>query len=69
MDKFLQSNSTSARMFRTIAQGVLGVLVANIDLFVSYIEIDPAMKPVIVAVVMAVLSPIMSELGKQHEGC
>ena len=65
MSKFLSENSTGMRLARTIAQGVLGVLVANLDLFVSYVQIDPAMKPVIVAIVMAVLSPIMSELGKE----
>jgi hypothetical protein len=39
------------------------VIIANLDLFISFIQIDPALKPVIVAVVMAILSPIMSELG------
>ena len=65
MKKFLQENTTLCRLGRTILQGVIGVLVANADLFVSYIQIDPTMKPVIVALVMAVLSPIMSELGKE----
>ena len=65
MKKFLQENTTAYRLLRTILQGIIGVLVANADLFVSYIQIDPAMKPVIVALVMAVLSPIMSELGKE----
>jgi len=65
MKKFLQENTTAYRLLRTILQGIIGVLVANMDLFVSYIQIDPTMKPVIVALVMAVLSPIMSELGKE----
>lgn len=65
MKKFLQENTTAYRLLRTILQGIIGVLVANADLFVSYIQIDPTMKPVIVALVMAVLSPIMSELGKE----
>ena len=63
MNTFLKSNDTKYRLLRTILQGILGVLIANIDLFVSYIQIDPALKPVIVAAVMAILSPIMSELG------
>ena len=65
MRKFLQENTTAYRLLRTILQGIIGVLVANMDLFVSYIQIDPTMKPVIVALVMAILSPIMSELGKE----
>lgn len=67
MNKFLSDNSTAARLGRTILQGLIGVGVANLDLIVSYIHIDPAMKPVIVAACMAILSPIMSELGKSGE--
>lgn len=65
MKEFLRNNATAYRLLRTIVQGICGVIVANMDLFVSYIQIDPAMKPVIVALVMAILSPIMSELGKE----
>ena len=68
MNEFLKSNDTKYRLLRTILQGILGVLIANIDLFVSYVQIDPALKPVIVAVVMAILSPIMSELGCKSDG-
>lgn len=64
MNAFLKSNETKYRLLRTILQGILGVIIANLDLFVSFIQIDPALKPVIVAVVMAILSPIMSELGE-----
>jgi multisubunit Na+/H+ antiporter MnhG subunit len=63
MNTFLTSNETRYRLLRTILQGIFGVIIANLDLFISYIQIDPALKPVIVAVVMAILSPIMSELG------
>lgn len=64
LDKFLHENSTSMRLLRTIVQGVLSVLIANVDLLLGTFSIDVTMKPVIVATVMAVLSPIMSELGK-----
>ena len=64
LDKFLHENSTSMRLLRTIVQGVLSVLVANVDLLLGTFSIDAAMKPVIVATVMAILTPIMSELGK-----
>lgn len=67
MNYFLRDNSTQMRLLRTILQGLIGVIIANLDLFVSFIKIDPALKPVIVAAVMAVLSPIMSELGKETE--
>lgn len=67
MKKFLRSNKTRDRLLRTILQGVLGVLVANVDLLVSSLTIPIEYKPMIVALVMAVLSPIMSELGKEIE--
>lgn len=64
MNNWLNDNSTKGKLIRTIVQGVIGVLIANIDLLIGMIQIDPQLKPMIVALVMAVLSPIMSELGK-----
>ena len=65
MNKFLKSNETKYRLLRTIAQGIIGVLIANADLLVSSLTIPAEYKPMIVAMVMAILSPIMSELGKE----
>lgn len=63
MNKFLKSNDTKYRLLRTIAQGIVGVLIANVDLLVAGLTIPAEYKPMIVALVMAILSPIMSELG------
>ena len=63
MDKFLTSNDWKYRLLRTIIQGILGVIIANLDLILGTFVIDPAMKPMVVALVMAVLSPIMAALG------
>lgn len=63
MQKFLNSNDTRYRLARTILQGVIGVLIANIDFLVSAWSFSPQTKAFIVALVMAILSPIMSELG------
>ena len=68
MDKFLTSNDWKYRLLRTIIQGVLGVVVANLDLILGTISIDPSLKPMIVALVMAVLSPIMALLGAKEDG-
>ena len=54
-------------MLRTIAQGVLGVVVANIDLLVGVAVLEPTWRALVVALVMAVLSPVMAELGKANE--
>ena len=69
MEKFLTSNETIYRLLRTIAQGIIGVLIANIDLLIDKIpSIDPTLKPIIAALIMCILSPIMSELGKRNDG-
>lgn len=64
-NKFLQSNETVYRLLRTILQGIIGVIVANVDILVGMLAIPMEYRPIIVALVMAVLSPIMSELGKK----
>lgn len=68
MNEFLKSNETKYRLARTIVQGVIGVLIANVDLLIGMFQIPMELKPVIVAIVMAVLSPIMSELGGYSKG-
>jgi hypothetical protein len=67
MSGFLTSNSWQMRLARTILQGVIGVLIANIDLLIGYTAIPPELRPVIVGVVMAVLSPIMAMLGGKDD--
>lgn len=64
MDKFLTGNEWSWRLLRTVMQGVLGVFVANIDLIVGFAVLDPTMRALVVAFVMAVLSPVMAEIGE-----
>ena len=67
MKEFLSSNETKYRLARTIVQGIIAVIVANIDLLLGYTAIAPELRPVITGVVMAILSPIMSELGGDPE--
>ena len=68
MNEFLTSNETKYRLARTILQGIIGVVIANLDVLVGAFAFAPELKPVIVAVVMAILSPIMSELGGAEHG-
>lgn len=65
--KWLRSNSTSARLTRTIVQGIIGVLIANIDILVDSFQFSGQTKAFIVAICMAILSPIMKELGGKEE--
>lgn len=68
MNDFLQSNRPGMRLARTIVQGIIGVLVANADMLIGYTAIPEPMRPVIVGIVMAVLSPIMAMLGGDEYG-
>ena len=63
MKEFLTSNEPRYRLARTIVQGIIGVLVANLDLLIGMTPIPPAIKPVITGLVMAILSPIMAMMG------
>ena len=63
MGKFLKSNDWQYRLLRTIVQGILGVIIANLDLIIGYCVLDPSQRALAVALVMAVLSPIMAALG------
>ena len=64
---FLTSNETMYRLARTILQGIIGVIIAYLDAIVGMMAIPNEMRPMIVALVMAILSPIMSELGASIE--
>ena len=64
MNKFLTSNSAAMRLARTILQAVIGVLIANLDILIGYTAVPAEMRPVIVALVMAILSPCMAILGE-----
>lgn len=63
MNDFLTSNEWPWRLARMIAQGILGVVAANVDMLVGCAVLEPEWRAVVVALVMAVLSPVMAELG------
>lgn len=67
MNTFLTSNDWKYRLLRTIIQGILGVVVANLDLIVGACVFDPSQRALVVALVMAVLSPIMAALGNEED--
>lgn len=69
LKKFLTDNSALYRLYRTIVQGVIGVIIANLDVIItSQIFFPDWSKPIIVGIIMAILAPIMSALGgKENE--
>lgn len=69
MKTLLSSNSASNRLARTIIQGIIGVIIANLDMIVGFGPFTPEIKALIVALTMAVLSPIMAYFGKEDIQC
>ena len=67
MQTLLNSNEAKFRLARTIIQGIFGVLIANVDFLFESFHFEPEMKAFIVALTMAILSPIMAELGNAPE--
>lgn len=63
MNTFLTSNDAKWRLARTIVQGVIGVIIANLDTIIGLTPVPATVKPLIVAIVMACLSPIMATMG------
>lgn len=63
--KFFTSNEWQWRLLRTIVQGIIGFLIANIDLLFANFAFDANTKAIVVGITMAILSPIMAELGKR----
>lgn len=62
MNTFLTSNTPLFRLLRTIVQGIIGVIIANADVLVGGHIAEPY-KAVIVALIMAILSPVMASIG------
>ena len=67
MNEFLTSNSPKMRLARTILQGIIGVIIAALPQLMGLYVLDPVWSATIVALVMAVLSPIMAALGEADE--
>ena len=64
MNWFLNSNSTWARIARTVAQAILSFLMSYLPEIVGLFELNELVQALLIAVGMAILSPLMSELGK-----
>lgn len=66
MNRLFISNAAKYRLLRTIIQGIIGVLIANLDIIVGVFHFSPGVKALIVALVMAILSPVMKAMGTEE---
>ena len=63
MNRFLTENTPFMKCMRTIVQGILGVIVAELPQILGLYQLDPVWTATIAALVMAILSPIMAAIG------
>ena len=66
MNRLFIRNDAKYRLLRTIIQGIIGVIIANLDYIVGATPMAPELKTIIVALIMAVLSPVMAALGTEE---
>lgn len=64
MNTFLTSNEAKWRLARTIVQGVIAAIIANLADILGLIHLDPPVIAIVVPIIMAILSPIMEYLGR-----
>lgn len=67
MNRFLTSGEWQWRLLRTVVQGVPSVVVENVGPHMGVAVLDPTWRALCMAMVMAVLPPVMAELGKADD--
>lgn len=67
MNTFLTSNDAKWRLMRTIVQGVIAAIIANLPDILGLFHMEPAIMAVTVPIIMAILSPIMKYLGGEDD--
>ena len=67
MNEFLTGNTPAMKCARTVVQGVIGVAIAALPQLMGLWDIEPALSATLVALVMAVLSPVMAAMGGEAD--
>ena len=65
LDRFLTANTTGMRVWRTIIQGIIALIPGILNYYLPYMPEWCGI--VLVPIIMAILSPIMAEIGKAIE--
>lgn len=68
LEQFINSNTMGMRFLRTVVQGVIAALIVYVPEAIGYLNLDAATAAFLVALIMAVLSPIMAALKKNADG-
>ena len=64
---FFESNGWGGRLARTIVQAVIGFILAYVNDLVALLNLGDSTQALIVAAVMAILSPIMQMIGERMQ--
>ena len=67
LEYFINSNTMGMRFLRTVVQGVIAALIVYIPEAIGYLNLDGATAALLVALIMAVLSPLMAVLKQADE--
>lgn len=62
-EKFFVSNTPTAKMVRTIVQGVLAYVILNLGVLLKKLNLSQEDIALLIPLIMAILSPIMSFIG------
>ena len=70
LDKFLNDESTGMRFVRTVAQGLLSVVIVSVPLVMGNLVTDPTTASLATAAIMCVASPAMAmfRTGNPEDG-
>ncbi len=70
LDHFLKDDSTEMRLVRTIAQGLVSVLIVAVPLVLGGVIEDATWASIATAAIMCVLSPVMAMMrtGNPEDG-
>ena len=70
LEEFLTSNGISMRLFRTIIEGILGVVIVSLPLIIGWWNLSPEVASLLTAVIMCIFSPILAMIktGKPEDG-
>ena len=66
-ENFINSNTPGMRFLRTVVQGVIAALIVYVPEAIGYLNLDAATAALLVALIMAVLSPLMAALKQSDE--
>ena len=66
-EQFINSNTMGMRFLRTVVQGFIAALIVYVPEAIGYFNLDAPTSGFLVALIMAVLSPLMAALKKKDK--